>query len=62
MRDQPEGTLGIHCALILKFHVVSFINAVFQIGDHAPEHLKGFPLGSDNAIPANAAFQGSRDL
>ena len=60
MRDQPECTLGIHCALILKFHVVSFIKAVFQIGDHAPEHLKGLPLGGDNAIPVNAAFQGQQ--
>lgn len=59
-RDQPEGALGIHCALILKFHVVGFIKAVFQVGDHAPEHLKGFPPGSDNAIPVNAAFQGQQ--
>ena len=54
-RDQPEGALGIHCALILKFHVVGFIKAVFQIGDHAPEHLKGFPLGGDNTFGFPAA-------
>ena len=57
MRDQSEGALGIHCALILTFHVVGFIKAVFQVGDHAPEHLEGLPLGSDNTIPVNAAFQ-----
>ena len=56
-RDQPEGALGIHRALILKFHVVGFIKAVFQVEDHAPEHLKGLSLGGDNAIPVNAAFQ-----
>ena len=58
--DQPEGALGIHRALILKFHVVCFIKAVLQVGDHAPEHLKGLPLGSDNTIPVNAAFQGQK--
>ena len=59
-REQPEGALGIHRALILKFHVVGFIKPVFQVGDHAPEHLKGLPLGGDNTIPVNAAFQGQQ--
>ena len=38
--NQPEGALGIHRALILKFHVVGFIEPVFQVGDQVKVLVK----------------------
>lgn len=55
--DQAVQAFSVDRALVLNLHTVSLIEAVFDIGENTAEGLQRFPLGRDDQIPVNAAFQ-----
>ena len=55
--DQAVQAFSVDRAPVLNLHTVSLVEAVLDIGENAAESLQRLPLGCDDQIPVNAAFQ-----
>lgn len=55
--NQSVQAFSVDRALVLNLHTVSLVEAVLDIGENTAEGLQRLPLGRDDQIPVNAAFQ-----